>query len=89
VTDITHYWDLKKKRDIVLVTPMSDEQGLAIVLPEGSPPKERVDDFLEEFAHSRSYFTLLKRYFGQEAADRIRAGRSNRPLTPREDPRCE
>jgi hypothetical protein len=47
------------------------------VLPEGSPLKERVDDFLEEFMHSRSYFTLVKQYFGQEAADMICAGRSN------------
>jgi hypothetical protein len=75
VTDITHFWDLKEKKDIVLVDSMSEPQGLAIVLPEGSPLKERVNEFLDNFLHSPSYFTLVRQYFGGEAAEMIRASR--------------
>jgi len=75
VTDITHYWDLKKNEEVVLVAPMGPEQGLAFVFPEGSPLRERVNEFLEEFLHSQSYFALVRRYFGQEATGMIRATR--------------
>jgi polar amino acid transport system substrate-binding protein len=76
VTDITHYWDLKRKKDVVRMAFMGPEQGLAFVFPEGSPLKARVDDFLEEFLHSQSYFTLVRHYFGQEASEMIRAART-------------
>jgi ABC-type amino acid transport substrate-binding protein len=76
VTDITHYWDLKRKKDIVLAASLSEPQGLAIVLPEGSPLTRRVNDFLESFLHSPSYFTLVRQYFGEEAAEMIRTARN-------------
>jgi ABC-type amino acid transport substrate-binding protein len=75
VTDITHYWDLKKRTNVVLVAPMGPEQGLAFVFPEGSPLRDRVNAFLEEFLHSRSYFSMVRRYFGEEATEMIRSAR--------------
>jgi ABC-type amino acid transport substrate-binding protein len=75
VTDITHYWNLKEKEDVVLVSSMSEPQGLAVVLPEGSPLKDRVNEFLDSFLHSASYYTLVRQYFGKEASEMIRATR--------------
>lgn len=75
VTDITHFWDPKHRDQIEMVASMGPMQGLAFVLPEGSPLRERLNTFLEEFKHSPSYFTLVRRYFGNEAAELIRSAR--------------
>jgi ABC-type amino acid transport substrate-binding protein len=75
VTDITHYWDPNQRDKIDMVASMGSVQGLAFVLPEGSPLRERVNAFLEEFTHSPSYFTLVRRYFGDEAAKMIQSAR--------------
>jgi ABC-type amino acid transport substrate-binding protein len=75
VTDITHYWDPSQRDKIDMVAPMGPVQGLAFVVPEGSPLRERLNTFLDEFTHSPSYFTLVRRYFGNEAAKMIRSAR--------------
>ena len=77
VTDITHYWDLNRRENLVLIDTLGPTQGLAFVFPEGSPLKEQVDAFLEEFLHSQSYFTLVRHYFGQRADEMIRSARQN------------
>lgn len=75
VTDITHYWDPSHRDKIDMVAPMGPVQGLAFVLPEGSPLRERLNTFLDEFTHSPSYFTLVRHHFGDEAAEMIRSAR--------------
>lgn len=71
VTDVTHYWVLSSKEKLTLVAPMSEEQGLGLVLPKGSPWKSKIDSFLGEFRSSPGYFQLVRRYFGKEASDML------------------
>lgn len=71
VTDVTHYWVLSAKQSLTLVAPMSEAQGLGLVLPKGSPWLSKVDTFLGEFRSSPGYFQLVRRYFGKEAADML------------------
>jgi polar amino acid transport system substrate-binding protein len=74
-TDLTHYWVIKKTEDIELVTSLGPEQGLAFVLPNGSELREPLNEFLDYFTHNQSYFSLVRKYFGQEADDMIRMAR--------------
>jgi ABC-type amino acid transport substrate-binding protein len=60
---------------ITLVGSVGEEQGLAIVFPEGSTLVELVNEFLDYFTHSSVYFTLVRQYFGQEADEMIRFAR--------------
>lgn len=78
VTDITHFWDQKKKAELVLVSAMGPEQGLGIVSPKGSSVRSVINAFLAEFLHSPSYFTLLRHYFGNDAAEMLRPTAENR-----------
>jgi polar amino acid transport system substrate-binding protein len=71
VTDVTHYWVLSQKEQLEIVAPMSEEQGLGIVLPKGSVWRPKVDAFLDEFRSTPGYFQLVRRYFGKEAADML------------------
>lgn len=71
VTDVTHYWVLSTKESLTLVAPMSEEQGLGVVLPKDSPWKPKVDAFLAEFRSTPGYFQLVRRYFGKEASDML------------------
>lgn len=75
VTDVTHYWVLSGKEDLVLMGPMSPEQGLGLVFPKGSRLRASVDAFLADFLHSHSYYSLVRRHFGQEAAKLIKFAR--------------
>jgi ABC-type amino acid transport substrate-binding protein len=75
VTDLTHYWVISRKEDIELVASLGPEQGLAFVLPNGSKLREPLNEFLESFTHNQSYFTLVRKYFGQEADEMIRMAR--------------
>jgi polar amino acid transport system substrate-binding protein len=78
VMDITHFWDQKKRSELVLLTSMGPTQGLGIVFPKGSSLRPVVNAFLEEFLHSPSYFHLLRQYFGSDAADMLRPAAENR-----------
>lgn len=71
VTDVTHYWVLSLEHDLTMVAPMSDEQGLGLVLPKGSPWKAKIDAFIDELTHAPGYFQLVRRYFGKEASDML------------------
>lgn len=71
VTDVTHYWVLSQKEKLEIVAPMSEEQGLGIVLPKGSAWRSKVDAFLDEFRSTPGYFQLVRRYFGKEASDML------------------
>lgn len=75
LTDITHYWILSQTMELELVEAVGPAQGLGFVLPEGSRLKPSVDDFLNELRHSHTYFSLVERYFGNEAAKMVRASR--------------
>jgi len=77
VTDITHFWDQKKKAELVLLAPLGPEQGLGIVFPKGSSARPVINTFLGEFLHSASYFGLLRRYFGNDAAEMLRPAGEN------------
>jgi ABC-type amino acid transport substrate-binding protein len=68
VTDVTHFWVLSMTDDVALVAPVSPEQGLGVVFPKGSPLKESFDAFVDDYCTSRSYYALVERYFGDEAA---------------------
>jgi ABC-type amino acid transport substrate-binding protein len=76
ITDITHYWIMSQSMDLVLVGTVGPVQGLGVVLPEGSPLKPPLDDFLTELRHSHTYFSLVERYFGNEAARMVRSSRA-------------
>lgn len=71
VTDVTHYWVLSQRESLEIVAPMSEEQGLGVVLPKGSPWTTKVDAFLDEFRSTPGYFQLVRRYFGKEASDML------------------
>ena len=75
VSDLTHYWVLKKTEKISLIGALGEEQGLAFVFPEGSHLVDLVNEYLEFFTHSSVYFTLVRRYFGQEADVMIKMAR--------------
>jgi glutamine transport system substrate-binding protein len=79
VTDVTHYWVLSAKESLTLVAPMSEEQGLGFVVPNGSPWTAKLNAFLDELSHTPGYFQLVRRYFGKEASDMLmfsKAGKS-------------
>jgi ABC-type amino acid transport substrate-binding protein len=75
VTDVTHYWVLSQSADVVMVKALSGQQGLGMVFPQGSSLKPAADEFLREFRHTSTYFNLIQRYFGTEAAKMVKLGR--------------
>lgn len=75
VTDVTHYWVLSQRSEVVLVKTLGGQQGLGMVFPQGSSLKPAVDEFLQEFRHTSTYFNLIQRYFGTEAAKMVKLGR--------------
>lgn len=75
VVDLTHFWTFGRGGSVVLVDLLGTAQGLGFVLPKASPWKEPIDAFLAEFRGSRSYFSLIRRYFGQDAEEMVRMAR--------------
>jgi polar amino acid transport system substrate-binding protein len=74
-TDVTHYWVLSQRSDVVMVRTLGVQQGLGMVFPQGSSLKPVADEFLREFRHTSTYFNLIQRYFGTEAAKMVKLGR--------------
>lgn len=77
VTDITHFWIMNQLRDVTLLSSIGPAQGLGFVMPEGSELKPSVDEFLSEFRSTTTYFNLIERYFGKEAAKMIRSAKGS------------